>query len=254
MTKGNRPFYQLTTRNGCPTFYTFFDNMDTTDRLHIRVMIYHLNSDEYKKTHLAINTKHGKQSMDANEPLEFMKYFVINHNGNIKTVDMDTLHFVSSGSSTSLTTVLRNLNPEQGESLQILKSTSRLKDGPSLHHGDTTLKRAKLRLETKQNGAITLIFSTYTDPNTRNGVQITIQKNMSKDTMYGALVYATHPKYIRLKNATTLPKIPNKKLIEKMKNSKYWIIDETPKKYMNKKNKDLILIPRNLKKAHIDKY
>ena len=91
---------------------------------------------------------------------------------------------------------------------------------------------------------ISLIFSTYSDPNVRNGVQIVIERNVSKDTMYGALAYATHPKFLLLKNAIKLPKIPSKEIIKKMKDSKYWTVDETPKTYMNKKNNDKILIPR----------
>lgn len=251
-----KPFYQLTTKNGRPTFYTFFDNMDDANRLHIRVMIYHLNAEEYVKITKEINLLHGKQSIDANEPLEFMKYVIIHHKGEVTAVDMDTLRFVvPPQDSGSLSKSLVKMKPHQGEKIPLLKSKSKITQGPSLHHGDSTQKRGKLRFETVKHGTVSLTFNKYADPNVRNGVQISIAKNVNKSSMYGALVYATHPKFLLLKNASILPKIPTKKKIEEMKQSQYWVRDETPKKYMNQKNDDVILIPKGkVVKSNIDTF
>ena len=49
-----KPFYQLTTKNGIPTFYLFFDNMDLNDRLIIKVMIYRCNIKEYNRRYLKL--------------------------------------------------------------------------------------------------------------------------------------------------------------------------------------------------------
>lgn len=240
------PFYQLTTKNGRPTFYTFFDNMERTTekRLHIRVMIYHLNEEEYKHTTTLINTVHGAQSIDDNEPLEFMKYVVIYSKGDIIAVDMDTLRYVNAPKNESLTKHLQKRTPLQGDSLKLLSSKSRITMGPSLHKGDMSKKRAKLVFETEKHGNVSITFSTYEDPNLRNGINLSVSKNVNKDSMYGACIYATHPKYLMLKNATSLPPIPSKKRITQMQNSKYWVVDESEKKYMNKDNTDKILLPR----------
>lgn len=248
----NKPFYQLTTKNGNPTFYTFFDNMDAdpSERLHIRVMIYHLNSKEYRKTTTQINTCHGVQSIDDNEPLEFMKYTVIHWKGDIIAVDMDTLHYVYVDASQSLSKHLMKRTPQRGKSLELLKSQTKLCQGPSLHKGESTLARARLQFETKKHGAVTVIWNTYADPNVRNGLSITVSKNVNKDSMYGACIYATHPKYLLLKNAHALPPIPSRKKIEEMQNSKYWVLDDTPKQYMNKDNEDVIMIPRGKMVKH----
>lgn len=242
----NKPFYQLTTKNGNPTFYTFFDNIDTdpSERLHIRVMIYHLDTTEYRETTTQINTRHGVQSIDDNEPLEFMKYAVIHWKGEVITVDMDTLHYVHVNANQSLSKYLMKRTPRRGKSLILLKSKTKLTQGPSLHKGESTLKRARLRFETKKHGAVIVTLCTYADPNVRNGLSISVGKNVNKDSMYGACIYATHPKYLLLKNALVLPPIPTRKKIEEMKNSKYWVLDDTPKQYMNKDNTDVILIPR----------
>lgn len=241
-----KPFYQLTTKNGNPTFYTFFDNIDTdpSERLHIRVMIYHLDSKEYCQTTTQIKTCHGVQSIDDNEPLEFMKYTVIHWKGDIIAVDMDTLHYVNVKKNQSLSKHLMKRTPKQGEPLSLLKSKTKLQQGPSLHKGESTLQRAKLRFETKKHGAVTVTFNTYEDPNVRNGLSISVGKNVNKDSMYGACIYATHPKYLMLKNAHTLPPIPTQKKMEEMQNSKYWVLDDTPKQYMNKDNEDVIMVPR----------
>lgn len=240
----SKPFYQLTTQHGQPTFYTVFDNIEEEERLHIRVMIYHLNSDEYTKVTKEINSVHGEHSIDANEPLEFMKYIVISWKGQMSVVDMDTLRYVHAPEGQSLHKKLVSRTVIQGDELKILQSKSRLSRGPSLHHGDTTLRRARIRFETKKHGYVTLTFSTYADPNIRNGVQLSVENNVQKTTMYGAFVYATNPKFLILKNATKLPRIPTKQKFEEILNSTYWVIDDTPKKYMNKKNNDKILIPK----------
>lgn len=247
-----KPFYQLTTKNGNPTFYTFFDNIepDPSQRLHIRVMIYHLNSEEYRKTTTKINTCHGVQSIDDNEPLEFMKYTVIHWKGDIIVVDMDTLHYVTVAKDQSLSKHLMKRTPQQGEPLKRLKSKTKLQQGPSLHKGESSVSRAKLTFETQKHGDITVTWNTYADPNVRNGLSISVQKNVNKDSMYGACIYATHPKYLLLKNAHTLPAIPTSKKIKEMQNSKYWVVDDTPKKYMNKDNTDVIMIPRGKTVKH----
>lgn len=238
------PFYQLVTKNGRSTFYTFFDNMNSEQRLHIRVMIYHLDQDEYQSTRAMIKSVHGSQSMDDNEPLEFMKYVIIHWKGEIIAVDMDTLHYVHAPKNQSLTKHLLKRTPQQGESLPLLSSNGRLTMGPSLHKGDTSKSRAKLVYGTEKHGIVSVIFNIFRDPNVRNGINLSVAKNVNKDSMYGACIYATHPKYLILKNATTLPPVPSKEHIHKMKTSKYWVLDESEKKYMNKDNTDKILLPR----------
>jgi hypothetical protein len=252
----SKPFYQLTTKNGMPTFYIFMDNMDKEDRLLIKVMIYHCGKTEYDKVFKEIQRFHGDDSIEKNEGIEFMKYAIIHYKNEVKVIDLDTQRFVTVKGN-SLHNSLVKLDVIQGESLHSITQQNVLSNGPSYHHGDKSTQSSSLDYKTRKHGKIKLTFNKYSDPNTRNGFSCNIQKNINKDSMYGALIYATNPKFLRVKKATTIPKIPSKDEYMKIKHGKnYWkVCHDLKKKYMGRKNADSIMLPvGRFKTESQDKY
>ena len=127
----------------------------------------------------------------------------------------------------------------------LLKTQQTLQQGPGVYIGHKSLSSGKIQFQTKKHGRVTFKFSRYEDPNLRNSVNMSLSKNVVKDSMYGALIYATNPKYITLKKATTIPKIPNKKTLKKMMNSDYYKpLDKTKTKqtFMGIKTNDNLLV------------
>jgi len=244
MSKSKKPFYQLTTKNGMPTFYIFMDNMDSKERLLIKVMIYHCGKTEYNKVFKEIQEFHGEDSIEKNEGIEFMKYVIIHYKNETKIIDLDTQRFVTPNGK-SLHNSLIKFNVTQGENLSIVKQQNVLKNGPSYHHGDQSTHTSMLEYKTNKHGKIKLLFNKYSDPNTRNGFSCNIQKNINKDSMYGALIYATNPKFLRVKKAHIIPNIPDENEYVKIKHGKnYWkVCDDLKKKYMGRKNSDSIMLP-----------
>ena len=241
-----KPFYQLTTKNGIPTFYLFFDNMDLNDRLIIKVMIYRCNIKEYNRVYKEIKEYHGDKSIEPRENIEYMKYVIIHHNDDISIIDMDTLRKVHIPENKSMHKSLISFKVIQDALLDIQKIQNTLKFGPSFHHGDKSNSTAKLIYKTQKHGKITLNFSRYLDPNLRNGFSCNIQKNINKESMYGALIYATNPRFLICKKAHTIPKIPTKTEYNKILHGQnYWEVNqELKKKYMGKENNDKLMMAK----------
>lgn len=254
----HKSFYQLTTKNTQPTFYVFFDNMDDNDRLVVYVMIYHLNSKEYAKTFDKITTAFGKNSIEKNEPLEFMKYVVFMHNNALQmVVDMDTLRKVEPDKGLTLSNALKRHKITQNNPIELDFANSTVSSGPSLHHGEFTQSNGYVRFKTRKHGRISFKFSRYSNPNLRNGVSISVQKDVTKDNCYGALIYATDPNFLRVKKISTHLDIPTQTQINQMKNTTYWTEKEQFCSYMGKKSKDkdLILLPTGkYNKLSMDEY
>jgi len=251
------PFYQLTTDKGKPTFYILFDNMDQKERLVIYVMIYHLNNKEYNETVEKIKQYHGDSSLEKNEPLEFMKYIVcVFKDEPPKIIDMDTLRYIIPNSNMSLKNSLMKQKLEQGLPIELNFSPVIIKSGPSFHHGEKSMTNGYVRYKTKKNGHITIKFSRYKNPNVRNGISLNIQRKVTKETLYGALVYATDPRFLRVSKLLPVPEIPTPEIIQNMIHNKYWEADTTSKySYMGQKTNDSILIPRGkVKKRSLDEY
>jgi len=242
-----KPFYQLTALKGNPTFYIMFDNMDADERLVVYVMIYHLGVKEYADTVEKIKKYHGKDSLEENEPLEFMKYIIFLYKDEPpKVIDMDTLREVRPlQQNASLQKALMKQKVEQCEPIELNFSPVNICQGPSLHHGESSNSNGYVRYKTRKHGHITAKFSRYKNPNVRNGMSLNIRKNVNKKSMYGALIYATDPRFLRVSKIIPVPKIPSESEVEKMINNDYWERDTTSKySYMGKKTNDQILIPK----------
>lgn len=251
----NRPYYQLTTKNTMPTFYILFDNMDIDERLVVIVMIYHLDTREYEETAKKIRSMFGKNALEDNEELEFMKYVIFLYKDeDPKVIDMDTLRFVTPKGKLSLLNGLKRRDMVQGDPIELGKQHTTIQNGPSLHLNEVSNSTGYMRYKTKKHGRICFKFSRYKNPNVRNGVSIDVQRNISKRSMYGSLIYATDPKYVLVKKIR-VPPVPSEKTIDDMIATKYWTKQETKISYMGKKSSDTVLLPKGKykKEAH-EKY
>lgn len=250
------PYFQLTTKNGIPTFYIYFDNMDAEERLVVYVMIYHLDTEEYEKTVKKIREYHGKDSVDKNEELEFMKYIIFNFKNTITIIDMDTLRKVSTIEGKNIENELAKRKTIQKEPIELSFEAKQISNGPSIHRGHSSKSNGFMRFKTKKNGHIVFTLSRFPDPNVRNGISLSIQKNVNKKAMYGALIYATHPNYLRVRKISKLPIIPNEKEISKLVNCDYWEKSDSSmiQTYMGKKQNDTFLLPKGKKRNNILNY
>ena len=250
------PYFQLTTKNGIPTFYIYFDNMDEEERLVVYVMIYHLNNEEYKSTVDKIKKYHGKDSIDENEELEFMKYVIFNFKNTITIIDMDTLRKVTTLEGKNMNNELAKRTVQQNEPIELSFEAKQIVDGPSIHRGHSSKSNGFMRFKTKKNGHIVFTFSRFPDPNVRNGISLSIQKNVNKKTMYGALIYATHPNFLRVKTISKVPTIPNEKEIHKFMNCDYWEKSNSSmlQTYMGKKQNNSFLLPKGKQRNNVLDY
>jgi len=170
-------------------------------------------------------------------------------------VDMDTLRQIQPKDGLTLTNALKKHKIIQKEPIELDFSKSVISSGPSLHHGEFSQSNGYVRFKTQKHGRISFKFSRFSNPNLRNGVSINIQKEVTKDNCYGALIYATDPVFLRVKKIKNHLDIPSQKQIEKMKNIKYWTGKEKVCSYMGKKTRDPILMPiGKYKKESLDNY
>lgn len=253
----SKPFFQLHPMNEQPTFYVYFDNMDEEERFIIKTMIYKLDDAEYKDVLEKSKSYFGQEYIDERDDLEFQKYVVFMFKGKTDVVDMDTLRYVHAPDGIGLHKALVRRVPVQGMPVQIRSKTQQdtLRMGPREHKGTKSASSGSVTYNTRKHGKICLTFHRYKDPLVRNGMNITIQKNIKKETMYGALVFPTHPKYWYTKKVSTVPSIPSEMKMQKMMTSTYWRRppeDTVSTEYLKQKDApDNMLIPTKTQYEYI---
>jgi len=223
--------YQLGCLQGqAQTHFVFFDNAsdDPEDRLCVIGTIRRLQGEENDAVARAIVEWHGKPRREGGA-LEYMKYiFVLNGRREVVHVfDIDALCSVEPPPTLGLRKAVQRLAMVPCEVNALEECAKKpLKKGMTWHVGAGPSATRTIRLSTKKHGNVTLKLSTYDDPDIRNEVSLSVQKNLRRDSCWGAYVRSADPKLLRVKHPNALPALKSAKEIEQFNSNDYWEVIE----------------------------
>mgnify|MGYP006075530701 CR=1 FL=1 len=220
--------YQLCTKSNHDCFVYFDNGLPGNDRFCVKVSIRKLPPMENSSVIQQVIERHGegavRRRLDSSSKLsdvrlEYMKFIVVHHLGTMTTYDIDQLAEVDIASHKqffrSNSTFKRQL-PHTSDSTTLLY-------GFVMHRGEQANRSAKLVFPTKSHGNVTLTLSTYADPDIRNGLDIDVEKNLSKSTCWGGLVIAINPRLLRVKKMHQLPPSMTPQAIARRNDSNFWL-------------------------------
>ena len=208
--------------------FVFFDNADREDRLTILVTIRKLHGAEFDEVSSAVVAWHGegalrRRNRDKTSELEYMKYCIIMHGDSKHIIDMDTLRDVDPDASQKKLAACDARCCEKAEGEASVEEGKPLNVGFLPHHGTVGAARREVAIETQKHGRITLHFQTFEDPDIRNSINITVQRNLKIDTCWGASVKAVNPKLFRRRRWFKRPIFFSQGQIRMMhENDTYW--------------------------------
>ena len=220
--------YQLCTTSNHDCFVYFDNGLSGKDRFCLKVSIRKLSTKENQATKEAILKTHGEGSLHRrldknssldNVRLEYMKYAIVHHKGEMSIYDLDHLTEVNVNSEKDFRhskSIIKRHLPTNTEK-------QNLTNGFCEHIGEVSDRTAKLYFDTTSHGRITLTLSTYADPDIRSGIDISVPCNLSKSTCWGALVVAINPKLVRLRKMKQLPPSLTSVEMERRNNSDFWV-------------------------------
>lgn len=217
--------YQLGCLKGqINTCYVYFDNSDTNpnNRFLIKGTIRQLTGEEYKTVNQKILELHGQNHRDTGS-LEYMKYLIIHLGNRIDIIDMDKLCFVVPKNGYSLNSAVLNDKMEYKGEIDETNPVI-LKKGMVWHVGNSAYESRKIVYNTESHGEVTVVLSLFHDPDIRNGINLKVQRNLRKDTAWGALVRAADPKLLYVKKSTHIPVIKTSLQMKEFNENDYWEI------------------------------
>lgn len=210
----------------------------------------------------ALGRRGGKLvvSGDKSQPqLEYLKYFIVRRGSSIMhIVDMDTTFFVKPPPDIVLKRALTEskmiVDEDAALSCDDFFTATRLEEFSSLrfcspmHEGHMPKTQIQLQYNTATHGRIRIKLSKYADPDVRNGIEISVQRNLNVKTCWGTLVKATAPKNVRLKHL--MKDVPSKTAeeAEEINSSTYYKITDCTGFYNGVKREVKMLKPANSKK------
>lgn len=218
--------YQLCTTTNHDCFVYFDNGLPGNERFCVKVSIRKLPTEENQASIDAILKTHGEGSLHRrldkhssleDVRLEYMKYVIVHHKGEISIYDLDNLTEVDIKSQKNF-----RLSKSSIKRHLLEKGKEKLTHGFCEHVGECSERTAKVQFNTSSHGLITLSLSTYADPDIRNGIDISVPVNLTKSTCWGALVTAINPKLLRVKKMRQLPPPLNSADMERRNDSDFW--------------------------------
>ena len=212
--------------------FVFFDNATKkkSDRLTILVTIRQLQGKDLEETKRQIIELHGEGAVHRrmqegstveSAGLEYMKYCIIMHGERpVRIFDMDTLCEVEKASQKKL----EKSKAEPIDAADDAEGESRLNLGFQPHVGAISRSTRIVETFTEKHGKVRLRFQIFDDPDVRNAINISVEKNLAIDTCWGSAVKAINPKMLRQRRWFKRPAHISKDKIRKMhENDTYWM-------------------------------
>ena len=216
--------YQLSCKQKKSTTFVMFDNSCKKDRLIIKILIRPLPYSEAILLTPAFLKYHNQQFIDDTinfNELEYMKYCIIHHANRIICIDMDTLEYITKSDKYSFNNSLLRQKVKIINKLELIENV-KIKNSMKAFNGKKSFETSQLIFNTKKHGNVTVKLSLYKDPDIRNGINISVLKNLNKRTAWGGSVCASNPKNFYVKKPLTIPPIYTEHKILKINNSSYW--------------------------------
>lgn len=273
------PVYQLSATSPHDAFVGF-DNSPCAragDRIVVVFTIRKLPAAENKVVTSVIRDMHGHGALglrsdgssrseptrgpvDAAPLLEFMKYVIVYTEGSASgrgrsmsikdVVDLDCCRKMRPPIGMGLRKALKSCKMvpmDSGTLVSTIDDAKPLRFGASVHEGSVPREQVTLSYDTASHGVVKLKLSRYADPDVRTGIEISVQRNLSKRSCWGSLVTASKPKDVRLRKMTDVPPRATPDQAEAYNDLSYYSVKELEADYDGEKHKAKMYVPKHKK-------